>query len=238
MKDSKYYIYFHVDPRDGFPRYIGKGSGNRAWQLGKNYRSKKHINWVNKLKSEGLEPIVNIGNRFSSEKECFDAEKLDIAFFRKIGVNLKNIADGGKGLGLNKEIIEKRAKKFCKPIICLSNGKTYNSTVECGKELNIDTRRINDILKGRKRSYKGYSFRYLKDDLNRKPNQIRIKKNYFKKYTTGKAVFRKEDGKKFNTFKELANELGLSSAYISKKFKNKDIVIIKEYTYLRSFDAN
>ena len=49
MKTGKYYIYYHIDPRDGMPKYVGKGSGKRAWEFGKAKRNTKHFNWISCL---------------------------------------------------------------------------------------------------------------------------------------------------------------------------------------------
>ena len=174
--ESKYYIYFHVDPRDNMPKYVGKGSGKRAWEFGKSRRNLKHSRWVKKLESKGLKPIVIIGNRFESEEECFKAEIADIAFFRKLGIDLKNITNGGDGVRLTKKDILKRSEKFKKPIVCLNNNKIYSSTKDCSIELGIDTRRINDVLKARKNSYKGYKFKYLDENNNKIPDKIRKQK--------------------------------------------------------------
>lgn len=160
--DGKYYIYFHIDPRDSLPKYVGKGSGMRAWEMSTRRRNPKHMNWVNCLKKQGFEPVVIIGNRFHSESECFDAEIKDIAFFRKIGIDLKNIADGGEG-GINTpEIVKKRAIGHYKPVRCINTGKEYPSIKHCAKDLSIDPRRITDVLKGRKKHYKLLKFEYVR----------------------------------------------------------------------------
>ena len=128
MKEKKYYIYYHIDPRDRFPKYIGKGSGNRAFEFGKSRRSKKYRNWINCLKKQGLKSEVFIGNRFDCEKECFKAEIDDISVFRKIGIDLKNISDGGEGITLTPEIIRKRSEKHWKKVFCLNNKKPVSYT--------------------------------------------------------------------------------------------------------------
>jgi hypothetical protein len=159
--ESKYYIYYHIDPRDGLPKYVGKGSGNRAWEFAKYRRSSKHFNWILSLKKIGLEPMVFIGKRFDCEEECFKVESLDISFLKKTNIDLKNIALGGQGIRLTPEILKKRSEKCKKPIMCVNSGKIYPSTVDCSKELNILPKRINDVLRLRKKTYKGYKFIYV-----------------------------------------------------------------------------
>lgn len=161
---EKYYIYYHIDPRDGLPKYVGKGSGNRAWELGKSRRSRKHLNWILKLRKLGLEPLVFIGKTFKNEEECFNVEKLDIAFFKKIDLPLKNISLGGNGVRLTPELIRRRSDNAKKPIFCITNNTRYPSTVDCAKELGILPKRINDVLRGRKKTYKGFRFIYIKEE--------------------------------------------------------------------------
>lgn len=157
----KYYIYYHVDPRDNLPKYIGKGSGNRAWEMSKGRRSRKHFNWINKLRKIGLEPGVMIGTRFDDESKSYEIEKVEIAFMRKIGIELKNITEGGDGIISTPDIIRRRAISHYKPVKCLNNNKNYPSITHCAADLDIDKRRITDVLRGRKKPYKGLKFEYL-----------------------------------------------------------------------------
>lgn len=157
----KYYIYYHVDPRDLLPKYIGKGSGNRAWEFGVSRRNTKHYNWVKKLKKIGLEPSVIIGKRFDDESESYENEKIEIAFMRKIGIDLKNISSGGDGISSDPDIVRRRAIGHYKPVKCINNDNEYPSITHCARHLGIDKRRITDVLKHRKKSYKGLLFEYL-----------------------------------------------------------------------------
>ena len=228
MIEGKYYIYYHIDPRDNMPKYIGKGSGQRAYKMYKSTRSKKHYGWIISLRKQGLEPIVYIGNRFNCEKECYEVEKREVAIFEKLGIKLKNLAEGGLG-GASRVNI--------KPIICLNNNITYSSSKECSEALNIDTRRVNDILKARKKSYRGYSFRYLDSNLNIVPDKIRAKAKIWKKHTNGIKIKRLDNGLVYESARQLCAEIGVSGGWITKLFKESDIITLKNIKYRRIRDG-
>lgn len=232
-KPDKYYIYYHIDPRDGLPKYIGKGCGKRAWEFSRSRRSIKYSNWIKSLKRQNLKPLVFIGKLFKEEKECFDVEIKDIAFLRKAGINLKNIANGGQGVRLSRELIQKRSEKFKKPIICTTNNIKYSSSMECARALNIDPRRITDVLKARKKSYKGYRFLYQDEKLNEKYNTMREKQANWFIHTTGVKSICVETKQVYNTFAQLAKELNISTAYISRKFKDRAMIDVDGKQYKR-----
>jgi len=97
---SKYYIYYHRDPRPehkGWKRYIGKGSGSRAFDF-KN-RKAKHLHWIQKLEKSGLKPIVEIVENFDKESDAYKREKELIKKYRDLGYNLCNLTNGGEGGG-------------------------------------------------------------------------------------------------------------------------------------------
>ena len=230
---GKFYIYYHIDPRDGLPKYIGKGSGRRAWEFSKKRRNKKHFNWIKSLKKQNLEPQVFIGKKFENEQDCFDAEMKDISFLRKIGVGIKNIANGGQGVRLNIDIIQRRAKKRQKAVICLNNNTEYSSIIECAKILNLVPSRISAVLTARKRTCKGYKFLYKQEELNEKYVEIRKKKEKWFDHTTGIRVVCLENNHIYETLEQLAQEIGVSGAYVSKKFKDRLSVNIKGMEYKR-----
>lgn len=210
-KGSKYYLYYHIDPRTGFPAYIGKGSGNRYRVMyNRNYM---HRIWVKELKKLNLEPFLFILKEFDSEKECLEVEKKEIAIYKKIGVNLLNIADGGAG-GLS---------NVCKkPIVCISNNQVYDSSKLASELLNIPAKRICDVLKGRKLSYKGLKFRYVDEKLNKIPDIKREKAIYFNKHTTSKKIICIETNVVYESITKAAKELGVSSGAIRLVLRGKN----------------
>lgn len=48
-----------------------------------------------------------------------------------------------------------------KKIVCLTNGKIYNSSAEAGRELGICNQNISKVLKGKRNHAGGYKFDYL-----------------------------------------------------------------------------
>ena len=61
---SMYYIYEYVDPRNNLPFYIGKGSGQRKFghlkETLESTDNKKKYFKIQKIKSLGMEPIINV----------------------------------------------------------------------------------------------------------------------------------------------------------------------------------
>ena len=94
---NNYYVYIHIDPRTNEIRYVGKGKGKRAYSLSDSKRTGHHRNWLKQLKLLDLEPIIKIIEQNLEEKQAFIIEKFWIAEYRKNGVSLTNLTDGGEG---------------------------------------------------------------------------------------------------------------------------------------------
>jgi hypothetical protein len=219
-----YYIYHHLDPRTNLPVYVGKGKGDRAWDLC--LRHVEHKKWIKELKDLGLKPTILVGNHFESEKEAYQVERDDIAVLRALNCKLFNISPGGVGnLG-------ELAKLFCtKPIICLNSGKHYNSTVDASEELKILAKRINDVLKGRKKSYRGYVFKYVDEKLNEIPEKIRKEKEFNRRIGVQSIpIICNETGKRYNSSMEASKEFGVSSGYIRSQVRGK-IKHVRGFTF-------
>ena len=60
---------------------------------------------------------------------------------------------------------KRRSEKHKKAIYCLETDKIYNSIKECSRELNMSSGFICDVLNGRYRQAKGYTFRYANQIL-------------------------------------------------------------------------
>lgn len=98
----KFYMYVHAKP-DGTPFYVGKGSGNRAYDLN---RVNEHHRAV--VAKYGAENILVVVLPYPTEQAAFDAECDYIRILRADGVKLSNRTDGGEGIANMSE--EVRAK--------------------------------------------------------------------------------------------------------------------------------
>jgi len=178
---QKYYIYYHIDPRDGQIRYIGKGKNRRAWALSN--RHAHHKNWINELKQLDLKPIVQIVEYFEDEALAFEKEREMIKSERERGIDLCNVTDGGEGcVGLKGSLNSMYGKKrpdFVKwmkennptrlknnkynvrKIKCIETNIEYNSVQEASEILNINLDSIRKVLSNKYNNIKGLSFIYL-----------------------------------------------------------------------------
>ena len=93
------YIYAHYTKDTNELFYIGKGTGNRAWNIWK-----RNPYWKNKVQKHGL--VVKILHDNLTEEEAFTKEK---ELITEVGLeNLTNIQEGGNGLTRNdaKKLLE------------------------------------------------------------------------------------------------------------------------------------
>ena len=54
-----------------------------------------------------------------------------------------------------------------KPIICVTNGATYTSLTEACKSLGVTKPHVCSVLKGKRKTTKGYVFKYLNEGDNK-----------------------------------------------------------------------
>ena len=89
---SGFYTYLHCKP-DGTPFYVGKGSGNRAWQFSKN-RNRHYLNVVAKYGKENIKVFIS---PCDNEDQAFTEEIRQIEILRECGYELVNRTNGGEG---------------------------------------------------------------------------------------------------------------------------------------------
>lgn len=87
-----FYVYAHLDPISNQVRYIGKGKDRRAWSF--SHRKGHHKNWLAKLKTADLKPIVKILADNLTEQEALQKEIELISSYD----NLTNLTIGGDGV--------------------------------------------------------------------------------------------------------------------------------------------
>lgn len=89
---SGFYTYLHCKP-GGEIFYVGKGSGNRAYQL-RHQRNRFHKNVVSKYGEENIKVYIF---ECESEEEAYRDEIHQINHLRRDGFELVNLSEGGKG---------------------------------------------------------------------------------------------------------------------------------------------
>ncbi len=99
MEEIKYTIYKLIDPNTNQIRYIGLTFNDLNQRL-KSHLSepgKSHkIYWINKLKKQGLKPIIeSIEEEISTYEIACEREIYYIDYFKSIGCELTNMATGG-----------------------------------------------------------------------------------------------------------------------------------------------
>jgi group I intron endonuclease len=99
MENVKYTIYRLIDPISNETRYIGLTFNTLKQRLKSHCseKSKSHkSNWIRKLKSIGLKPIIeSIENNISSYDHCCEREIYWIEKYKLEGHPLTNMATGG-----------------------------------------------------------------------------------------------------------------------------------------------
>jgi hypothetical protein len=124
----RYYTYTHASP-DGKVFYVGKGTGHRAFSMGKR-------SWIWREVFEQQNGIlIQIVSRFETETEAFNHEMALIDYYKEQGCKLVNLSEGGPGpLGFiqsEKTRSLKRDKMLGfkhKDIVCPNCGKTGGET--------------------------------------------------------------------------------------------------------------
>lgn len=103
---TQFYTYIHYKP-DMTPFYVGKGSFQRAHNLGKSVRSAWHQNIVKKY---GRKNIIIEVTPCASEEKALSNEISLIAALREKGFVLCNLTDGGEGVSGRVVSEEQKAK--------------------------------------------------------------------------------------------------------------------------------
>lgn len=135
-KDNNYtFIYSLEDPMTHEIRYIGKTNNPYdRYKAHKNISRDKNThkrNWINKLRINGLHPIMNIIDVVKIDEWGF-WEKYWIQQFNVWGFNLLNYTDGGEGLTFGNKT------SFKKGNIGWNKGKGIKKyCMECGEPIQI-----------------------------------------------------------------------------------------------------
>lgn len=104
--DKRYYVYVYRDPRPGeelAPIYVGKGTARQKradfhWKVKAANSFFSAI--LDKIRADGLDPIIEIAARFDDERDAFSLERELIRKFGRRNTGhgtLTNLTDGGDG---------------------------------------------------------------------------------------------------------------------------------------------
>jgi hypothetical protein len=95
MMENSFYVYEHWRPDKDICFYVGKGIESRVRT--KKRRNRHHRDICNYLSSIGTSLEVRIIGIFKSEAEALKMEVERISFWRRNGVKLANVTNGGDG---------------------------------------------------------------------------------------------------------------------------------------------
>ena len=99
-----FYVYIYKNPlKNNDPFYVGKGKGDRFLY---HLKEKKSVNphksnTIKQIRTQGLEPIIEIYINNLIENDAFEVEKNLIKFFGRRNIKtggLTNLTDGGEGV--------------------------------------------------------------------------------------------------------------------------------------------
>lgn len=202
MEEKKFYVYVHIDPRDKSTRYVGKGTGDRAWRLKR--RSGKHKSWIKSLESNGLVPKIEIIEYFDLEKDALNKEAELIRHFMAIEPKFCNMIEGGIGCPSGK----------AHPMF----GRKHSKETRC---------KMSNSSKGKAKSEEHCKNIGL-GHKGRKLSPSHIAKRVAKVI---KPIICVETGKIFNSVKEASEKTGVDASSIVKICKEKQAKSSKGFTF-------
>jgi group I intron endonuclease len=221
MEEIKYTIYKLIDPISNDIRYIGLTFNTLKQRLGSHLREtgKSHkCNWIKKLKSNGLKPIIeSVEDNISSYDECCLREIYYIDYYKKIGCNLTNSASGGNK---NKKMSDETKRKMSES----AKSRTFKLVHTNKSKKTLSERTKERFQKEEERDKLRISNKRYEDSKTeeQKLNDILIQK-------TSKSVFQYDKDMnlicEYPSIKYAAKKNDISFSNISKCCKHKVVMV-------------
>lgn len=155
------FIYTLSCPKSGDIMYVGKSNDpkSRFYKHKQVKGSTTKNNWISKLKSENLSPILTIIDEVLI-KDWKRMEKFYISKFRKLGCELTNSSSGGDGMSFGNQT--SFDGQHAKKVIAIDKFGSYHKEFNSAKEAAayINKHNISSALKGLTKKAGGYIWIY------------------------------------------------------------------------------
>lgn len=190
-------------------RYIGVTSRELKQRLyqhiydGKNKKGTYKINWIKSLLNNNKKPSIILIEE-CTENNWQEREKYWIKYYS----NLTNTNEGGLGVIIKKRSNTHKNKKVVSFNLNSQEIKIFNSCKEASDILDCKRSAINNVLRGRSKTSRGFFFCSYQDYLN---NNFSIpdQKTIFKKPNSKIIQITNETIKVWNSTKEAAKYLNI-----------------------------
>ena len=249
--EMNYTVYRHVFPNG--KQYIGitNRSVKKRWNSGNGYRDQ--IRMYRAIKKYGWNNMEHkIIIRGLTKEQAFRWEIRLIKHYNttnnKFGYNIDKGGNSGHNhtAETRAKISKNNARK--RKIICLNDGKIYNTITEAHKATGVARCMISNICAGRKHMIYGYGFKYL-DDYNKlsSEEQKKIRKDFMeyreRSLNKSTACVCLEHRKIFSNFREASkaykcnvSSIRLCCEHQMYKAGNFHWIYLKEYQGLSDKD--
>jgi len=204
----KYYTYIYWR-KDGSPRYVGKGCGDR-------YKSNLH-----NVEVPPINLITFVEKDTTSEWAAFlEMELIDKWGRLDDGTGiLENLTDGGEGAtgrivrGDTKDKLRvSNIKSQGRKVICLESGEVWNSAKDCKRKLGMAANYIYLLCNKKKESWRGLRFRWL-DEVENPPENVCETKSLIDK--SPQKIICVETGQIWDSVTECQKDLGGNIARVA-----------------------